>query len=99
MSLFVGGPWDGRRLDVPDDTDLPLLAEIGGTCLEYDRCDISHPMADTPVEVFVLDGLTHDEVMKLLIEHYRPPGKEPPCNPDPTSNSSLETPTKLTDNP
>lgn len=77
--LFIGGGNDGDRIGVPDDRNIVTMPRAGmvNDCLsvEYSH-ETYHRVAikghKNLFDVFMLEGLGGDDVMRLLIQHYRP---------------------------
>ena len=71
MALFIGGPWDGRRAEIPDDRKVWMCPGPGSKVVDYERTyfDLVNGTA-----IFTLrrsgPGMTKVELLAALVDGY-----------------------------
>jgi hypothetical protein len=68
--LLIGGSWDGRRADLAGGGDLHILSGDDGNAETYRRVTLLVDWYGDELDVYAVQELTPDEVLRRLVEGY-----------------------------
>lgn len=69
--LFIGGSWDGRRVELAGAGDVHVLSGDDGNAETYNRVTLLVDWYGDELDVYAVQELAGDEVLRRLVEGYR----------------------------